>query len=140
MSAGAFSKFALPIIRKTYPKLIASAIVNVQPMTAPTSLLHYLRHKYQDLRPADPEIYGAILLWFRSNLTGAKIIEADQTQFVIQHDGGNDTGKCCMVRCYLRWCSVLDEKLDYDDPEFFTKAAAVVAKFFENRVSIGDAP
>lgn len=35
VAVGQFNKFALPLIRKIYPRLIAQSLVSVQPMTAP---------------------------------------------------------------------------------------------------------
>jgi len=41
-----FTRFALPLIRKSYPKLIADSLVGVQPMSQPASLIFYIRYKY----------------------------------------------------------------------------------------------
>ena len=41
-----FDRISIPLIRRIYPQLIASKIVSVQPMTAPSSLSYYLRFKY----------------------------------------------------------------------------------------------
>ena len=41
-----FTRFALPLIRKSYPKLIADNLVGVQPMSQPASLLFYIRYRY----------------------------------------------------------------------------------------------
>jgi hypothetical protein len=41
-----FTRFALPMIRKSYAKLIADDIVGVQPMSQPASLVFYLRYRY----------------------------------------------------------------------------------------------
>lgn len=41
-----FSKFSMPLIRKTYPNLIASDLVKVQPMSQPSSLNFYINHRY----------------------------------------------------------------------------------------------
>lgn len=41
-----FTRFALPLIRKSYPKLIADNLVGVQPMSQPASLIFYIRYKY----------------------------------------------------------------------------------------------
>ena len=43
---GPFAKFAFPLVRKTYPKLIAQDIVSVQPLVQPTSLVFYQKLKY----------------------------------------------------------------------------------------------
>lgn len=42
LNVGSFDKFAFPLIRAIYPKLIANEIVSVQPMSGPTSLVFYL--------------------------------------------------------------------------------------------------
>lgn len=36
----------LSLSKKVYPSLIAESIVGVQPMTAPTYLTYYIRHKF----------------------------------------------------------------------------------------------
>jgi hypothetical protein len=41
-----FTRFALPLIRKSYSKLIADNIVGVQPMSQPASLVFYIRYRY----------------------------------------------------------------------------------------------
>lgn len=41
-----FTRFALPLIRKSYPRLIADNLVGVQPMSQPASLLFYIRYRY----------------------------------------------------------------------------------------------
>lgn len=41
-----FTRFALPLIRKSYSKLISDNLVGVQPMSQPASLLFYIRYKY----------------------------------------------------------------------------------------------
>lgn len=41
-----FTRFALPLLRKSYPKLIADSIIGVQPMSQPASLLFYIRYRY----------------------------------------------------------------------------------------------
>lgn len=41
-----FTRFALPIIRKSYSKLISDNLVGVQPMSQPASLLFYIRYRY----------------------------------------------------------------------------------------------
>jgi hypothetical protein len=41
-----FTRFALPMIRKSYPRLIADNLVGVQPMSTPASLIFYIRYRY----------------------------------------------------------------------------------------------
>jgi hypothetical protein len=41
-----FTRFALPLIRKSYAKLIADQLVGVQPMNQPASLIFYIRYRY----------------------------------------------------------------------------------------------
>jgi len=41
-----FTRFALPLIRKSYPKLISDNLVGVQPMSQPASLIFYIRYRY----------------------------------------------------------------------------------------------
>lgn len=41
-----FTRFALPLLRKSYPKLIADNLVGVQPMMQPASLIFYIRYRY----------------------------------------------------------------------------------------------
>jgi hypothetical protein len=38
-----FTRFALPLIRKSYSKLISDNLVGVQPMSQPASLIFYIR-------------------------------------------------------------------------------------------------
>lgn len=41
-----FTRFALPLLRKSYSRLIADNLVGVQPMSQPASLIFYLRYRY----------------------------------------------------------------------------------------------
>jgi hypothetical protein len=41
-----FTRFALPLLRKSYPKLIADNLVGVQPMSQPASMIFYIRYRY----------------------------------------------------------------------------------------------
>jgi len=41
-----FTRFALPLIRKSYSRLIADELVGVQPMSQPASLIFYIRYRY----------------------------------------------------------------------------------------------
>lgn len=41
-----FTRFALPMMRKSFPKLIADSLVGVQPMSGPAALIFYIRYKY----------------------------------------------------------------------------------------------
>lgn len=51
-----FEKVLLPIIRRVMPQLIATDILGVQPMQAPTGQVFALRYKYGD--PDDMNIHG----------------------------------------------------------------------------------
>ena len=42
-----FSQVSLPLIKKVYPSLIANKLVGVQPLSAPSGLVHYL-NRYSD--------------------------------------------------------------------------------------------
>ena len=41
-----FTRFALPLIRKSYSRLISDNLVGVQPMSQPASLIFYIRYRY----------------------------------------------------------------------------------------------
>jgi len=41
-----FTRFALPLLRKSFPRLIADNLVGVQPMSQPASLIFYIRYRY----------------------------------------------------------------------------------------------
>lgn len=41
-----FTRFALPLIRKSYSKLISDNLLGVQPMSQPASLIFYIRYRY----------------------------------------------------------------------------------------------
>jgi hypothetical protein len=41
-----FTRFALPLLRKSYPKLIADNLVGVQPMSQPAALIFYVLYRY----------------------------------------------------------------------------------------------
>lgn len=41
-----FTRFAMPMLRKSFSKLITDELVGVQPMSQPASLIFYIRYKY----------------------------------------------------------------------------------------------
>lgn len=41
-----FRRISIPLIRRVYPSLMASNIVAVQPLSGPSGLVFYLRHRY----------------------------------------------------------------------------------------------
>ena len=41
-------RFALPLIRRIYPNLIANELVSVQPMKEPSGKIFYLDYKYPE--------------------------------------------------------------------------------------------
>lgn len=45
---GSFAAINLPLIRKSFPSMIASQIVGVQPMAGPTGMISTLRVRYPD--------------------------------------------------------------------------------------------
>ena len=49
-TAGQFIKYALPIIRRVFPNLIANKLVGVQPLMQPVGFIFYLRYKFEQTR------------------------------------------------------------------------------------------
>jgi hypothetical protein len=45
-----FSKFSLPLVKKTYPMLLTGDLVNVQPLKSPAGLVYYLRYRYSEMK------------------------------------------------------------------------------------------
>jgi len=41
-----FTRFALPLLKKSFPNLISDELVGVQPMSQPAALVFYLRYRY----------------------------------------------------------------------------------------------
>ena len=59
---GTFQKFAFPLVRRVYPKLLANSLVGVQPMQGPVSQVFYL---------GNDRAYGETVqnIYSKSNLT-----------------------------------------------------------------------
>ena len=56
---GVFIKYALPVIRRVFPNLIANKLVGIQPLMQATGFIFYLRYKFSDGRgqvPADTQM------------------------------------------------------------------------------------
>lgn len=49
-TAGQFIRYALPIIRRVFPNLIANKLVGVQPLMQPVGFIFYLRYKFAETR------------------------------------------------------------------------------------------
>ena len=57
--AGKFIKYALPVIRRVFPNLIANKLVGIQPLMQATGFIFYLRYKFENARgqvPADTQM------------------------------------------------------------------------------------
>lgn len=52
-----FTRFAMPLIKKTHPKLIADNLINIQPMLKPSSLVFYTKYN-SHLTKSKPEESG----------------------------------------------------------------------------------
>ncbi len=51
-------KIMLPIVRRVFPNLIANNIVSVQPLSAPSGIIFYLKYQYGTDRPGNPDGYS----------------------------------------------------------------------------------
>ena len=63
-SIASFKRFAIPLMRKTFPKLIADQLVSVQPLAGPSSLIYYMRYKYANSRQTNQtgtSVFGSSL-------------------------------------------------------------------------------
>jgi hypothetical protein len=58
-STGDFHKIAVPMVRRTFPELIAHEIVGVQPMTGPVGLAFALRFRAGTTHSGTPDTYTA---------------------------------------------------------------------------------
>lgn len=125
-------RFTLPLIKRTYPSLIASKLVGVQPMTQPASLIFYLRYKYakgKGLVPAPEDIRGAIILWMTETFPTLKI----------HHDEKLDPVQQYRIEGYRRvaifdiWdghVQFYQSKFEMADPEFFPQLEKAVVEYF----------
>lgn len=48
VSIGAFGSYAMPLVRRIFPELLAKQVVGVQPMTAPVGLAYAMRYAEPD--------------------------------------------------------------------------------------------
>jgi hypothetical protein len=53
-NTGQFIKYALPVIRRVFPNLIANKLVGIQPLMQATGFIFYLRYKFSDGRGQVP--------------------------------------------------------------------------------------
>ena len=73
---GTFQKFAFPLVRRVYPKLLANSLVGVQPMQGPVSQVFYLgnsRAKNGGTTPATDiqTVYSKFNLTYAGNVASA---------------------------------------------------------------------
>lgn len=73
-----FTTFALPIIRRVYPRLIATELMNVIPMNQPTGRAHYLDFKYAATQAGSPPTQERIDL--AANFQAGYAAAAETTQ------------------------------------------------------------
>lgn len=131
--AAGLSKFTIPLVAKIYPQLIASKLVAVQPMTAPASLIHYLRRQYRNMVKAPPEVFGAILLWFRDMFQHLKIEEQESEYEHIFIHSCNSPLAATRVAVLNIWDGRVDfvhDKFEMSDPEMFVKLHTAVVEYF----------
>ncbi len=65
---GTFQKFAFPIVRRTFPELIANSLVSVQPMQGPVGQVFYFGSSRQ-YGTTEQVIYSKYLLTYRGMVT-----------------------------------------------------------------------
>ena len=76
------SKINIPMIKKVYPRLIASQLVGVQPLSQPASLIYHLRYRYARSVSFD-NVYYAIVAIKRGELILSKNIETPNVECVL---------------------------------------------------------
>ncbi len=142
------NRYTIPLIKKSYPSLIASKLVGVQPMMAPASLLFYLRYKYASGRmvPAAPDIIGAVTLWIIEQFPDLKLEQVityssdapgDNHQELVPHEfkvcpnHGSPVGM--RVAVLLVWDGTIEfyqSKFEMADPYCFDELHAAITEYF----------
>ena len=112
---GTFQKFAFPLVRRVYPKLLANSLVGVQPMQGPVSQVFYLGNsRAKEGGATNQTVFSKFNLTYAGNVaqrigsasgtgaerqdgTGGKqgtFVDKDGTDIVTQTAGldGDDTG------------------------------------------------
>ncbi len=125
-------RFTLPLIRKSYPKLIASTLVGVQPLTAPAGLVFYLRYRYaqgKGLVPAPDDIRGAIILWISETFPVLKVHHDEKLDPVQQYriEGHR---RVAVFDVWDGHVQFYQSKFEMADPEFFPQLEAAIVEYF----------
>lgn len=134
------NKLKIPIVKRAYPSLIASKLVGVQPMTRPTGLLHYIRFRYCNDKPASSDIQEAIRGWFVSEFPEFEIkdmvkdIKLGFTMHFVYSDG---TGRGAICYCLDDKFQFVGVSFEYADPEFFDKIRLEVKSYFQKEAENG---
>lgn len=119
---GVFSKIQIPLINKAYPKLIASKLVDVQPMMDRNKSI-----------PAPDDIVTVIFEWLVENFAGKLDWTKVENRIIVKDD---PRMSMVSVACNDDACLVYDlcdfkpnVALNYNDPNFFELLKAKVEEF-----------
>ena len=148
----------IPLIKKQYPKLIADKLVNTQPLSGPSALIHYLRYRYKINCAASQDVINAISEWLSETFHDlviknleTEIVDAENTNqllskyFTIQKDTENE--KILSIICLDKhlicqnnqFTGYREKQFDYYDSNFFDLLYNEITEYFKediNNVSI----
>lgn len=105
--------------------------MSVQPMSVPASLIFYLRYRYGGpiLKPASPEVLGAVLLWFQETFAYLKI---EQRESAYKHllISADSRARVAVLNVWDGRIDFYRDNFEMTDPEMFTKLHAAVIEYF----------
>jgi len=97
---GTFQKFAFPLVRRVYPKLIANSLVGVQPMQGPVSQVFYLGNsRAKEGGATNQTVFSKFNITYAGNVASSigseQVLNTDGTVTpggIFQTDSGIGTG------------------------------------------------
>lgn len=111
-----FSKFHIPLIKRTYPQLLANQLVGVQPLPSCSSVFMPV--------PGPPEFTEAIALWITENYEFEVETHSDLGEITLSQEA--DALAKVVVHIYTDRCQIHMMRFAYEHPDFFDHLAKVL--------------
>ena len=123
---GTFQKFAFPLVRRVYPKLLANSLVGVQPMQGPVSQVFYLGNDRVKNGSTIETVYSKFNLTYKG-LTANRIGSASGTTAERNDDFASTFGEGTFLDKDGVQIPVATAGLDGDDAQSGFDTSAVLA-------------
>lgn len=135
-----FNKLSIPIIKHSYPRLLANQLVGVQPLSGPASLVYYLQERYGSHKSAPDDWIEVIKTWFIETFPLLTITDCTPSElqkpgeacdnFNVSNVKEGLRKAVAVVSCTDKHLQFYHTRFDYHNPNFFDLIRAEVERYF----------